>query len=178
MRKKSYGKKVVIAGILCSLILCPVITYGSTMEVTNIYNKVLESVPYDESLGFFEINKKKTPDNLPEQSVIRTEATYFAIEPKVTNVIDFNISASGSKYTTASVKKGEKIFISLVGDSSDKFKVVISLNGKEKKVVSSNNGIVGINDYQADASGTYKILVKNLMTSKIINVSGSIKISN
>ena len=56
--------------------------------------------------------------------------------------------------------------------------MVISLNGKEKKVVSSNNGIVGINDYQADVSGTYKILIKNLMTSKTINVSGSIKISN
>ncbi len=178
MRKKSYGKKVVIAGILCSLILCPVVTYGSTMGVTTIYNQVLESVPYDESFGFLEMNKKKMLDNLPEQAIIRTEVAYFTIDPKATNVIDFDIAASNSKYTTVSVKKGEKFFISLVGDSSDKFKVVISLNGKEKKVVSSNNGIVGINDYQADVSGTYKILIKNLMTSKTINVSGSIKISN
>ena len=167
-----------IAGILCGLILCPVVIYGSTMGVTNIYNQVLESVPYDESFGFLEMNKKKMPDNLPEQAIIRTEVAYFTIDPKATNVIDFDIAASNSKYTTVSVKKGEKIFISLVGDSSDKFKVVISLNGKEKKVVSSNNGIVGVNDYQTDASGTYKILIKNLMTSKTINVSGSIKISN
>lgn len=73
------------------------------------------------------------PDNLPEQAVIRTEVAYFTIDPKGTNVIDFDIAASSSKYTTVSVKKGEKIFISLVGASSDKFKVVISLNGKEKK---------------------------------------------
>lgn len=56
--------------------------------------------------------------------------------------------------------------------------MVISFNGKEKKAVNSSNGGVIINNYQADASGTYKILIKNLMTSKTINVSGSIKISN
>lgn len=178
MKQKKYGKKVIGLGIICSLILCPIVTYASTVGVTRGYNYLLNNVPYDESRGFFEVNKEKMPENLPKQKIIRTEATYFTIDPKVTNIMDFKIAANEKKETSAYVKKGEKIIISLVGDSSDRFKVIISLNGTEKKVVSSNNGLAGINDYKADTNGTYTITIKNLMTSKTINVSGSIKVSN
>lgn len=177
MKQKKCGKKAIAVGVICSLSLCPVVTYASTVGVAKTYDYLLNSVPYNEELGFFETNQEKMPENIPEQKIIRTEDTYFTIDSKGTNVVDFSIVANGKKETSTYVKKGGKILISLVGDTTDKFQVIISHNSEEKKVVSSSNGIVGINNYKADTSGTYKITIKNMMPSKTIHVSGSIRVS-
>lgn len=179
MKQKKYSKRRIAIGVLCSVMLCPTVTYASTITVTKTYDKILKYVPYNEALGFYKISEEKMPKELPKQKIIRTDETLFTINPKEVNYIDFKILANQGKETNVYIKKGQKVVLTATGDyNSDKFKVVLSLNGKEKKVVKSNEGTVIINDFQASESGTYKILIKNLMTSKTINIIGSIKIIN
>lgn len=159
------------AGIIFTIVLCPITTYASAIGTTHVYNKILSYTNSRE----LEKEDKMQGELIKEYYGSIGDSTYFSVDTRGTNLVDMKIKPDAtSTSSSVLVQKGGTIKVFISGENTtDKFKIVIKLGEEVKAKETSKGGDINYT-YTVDTKGSYSVSIINLSSSNTIHVSGSI----